>query len=225
MKLVIIEGGENVGKTYLVDRLKKEFGNKIAYAKFPSPELMNKYSSVVTASSLTTPYDDFISMCDFVDDLIMEEFEDIEHDKHGIILIDRFHLSTIVYQYLMAITHKDVRLEKINNAYKILFNVLNITEDDMITYVLNKKYNMNEMDGRTEAQITNDNNSDIIDECYQDLLNSPQNYFGTKNIIVFPENDIVKYSVHGDEYPNKTMENGEYTFKTIKNYIYNELVK
>ena len=181
MKLIIIEGGENVGKTTLVNKLKEKYGDRIHYAKFPSSELMDLYKNVVTMDD-----DSVTKTFDFIVDLITEEYEELKNKD--IVLIDRFHLSTLVYQGTGEIDGIDGMI-LLNYGY--LYEDLNITKNDVKTFILTKQYPVNTKEKRTEAQKQNDENAEKINEKYMKLIMNLDLYSDLGTYKVYSEKDYV----------------------------------
>jgi len=212
MKLIVIEGGENVGKTTIINKISNLFKDNIGYAKFPSNELMLKYKDVLTGN-------DTITM-NFINDLIDEELKVLKSINNNVIIIDRFHLSTFVYQ-----GHNFPSRKFINSMYNILYTKLGITSKDIMTFVLTKEYPKNNEE-RTEAQIINDDNSKQIKLKYKELLSSGNKYDSISTVKIFSEDDYIIddkfiYYEHGD-YKHR-INNDLYIFDTICNYIHSQL--
>jgi len=207
MKLIVIEGGENVGKTTLVKKLKVKYGDKISYAKFPSPELMNKYKDVVTRNTSDLKYN-------FIQDLIGEELNEL--NNKNIVLIDRFHLSTLVYQGDISIGVDDYILDK----YLSLYVDLNIDRDDVKTFILTKEYPMNTNEERTDAQKINDENSVIINEKYIEVLKNLDSYSDLGSFKIFSDNDYVVFPKYIHPFDmGHVVKNADYIFNNVSSHI------
>jgi len=189
MKLYVLDGLENTGKTTIINQLKRDFDMKgVVFAKFPSERLINKFPYVVTDN------------CDndeikrrFIRNLIAEGLKNLRLAEYAI--VDRLMLSTLIYQGREY--HKNNRINSIIiSSYLNLFEELNVEEVN--TFIFDKELESKSKE-ENEIKKTNDlkNNvfraklteiyknitrfSDILGFVYTDY--DLRDYFGDDNLL------------------------------------------
>jgi len=179
LKLVIIEGVENSGKSTMMEDLRKQYGDKLSYFHFPSKELLERHYNAVTGQS--------DNIKPFIEDLIEEEYYALK--GNDIVVIDRFQMSSMVFQGSKpyAPFGKNIFIDR---SYQDLYDALGLKNEDIMTFVFMSPFTGTEdRDDLTEAQKENDKNADKYTAKYRDLLKNKNSFMCIKDILIFDESD------------------------------------
>lgn len=189
MKLYVIDGLENTGKTSVIAKLKHDFNMRgIKFAKFPSERLINKFPAVVTDES-----DSFEMKRRFIRGLVAEALRELRGHKYAI--IDRLMLSTLLYQGIDYHKNNEVN-SYIRAIYMSLFKVLNVEEIN--TFIFDKEL-QNKSKEENEIKQVNDLKNDVfrgkLTEIYKNITRFSdilgfvytdydlRDYFGDDNLL------------------------------------------
>jgi len=101
-KLIILDGLDACGKTWLINKIKDDVSikfqrQKVSFGAFPSKKLVEtkEFKDLITTEN---KYDTEVKKI-FIDKLIQEEISFFEENKNSdIIFIDRMYFSTLIYQ-------------------------------------------------------------------------------------------------------------------------------
>ena len=123
-KLVIFDGVDNAGKTWLINELYKEYP-KLGRCKFPSAKLANKpIFHEVTVNPTRENRHQWLAQ------LMEDIYTTLLKIPNEIILVDRMWYSTLIYQG-DGVDGKFLFEEYINNAYAKLMEKLKIAPTDV----------------------------------------------------------------------------------------------
>lgn len=201
MKLVILDGLDNSGKTWTIKELKKrcqESGIHCETVHFPSKELCE--TEIFKKMCKKENKHDYEIKMEFVREVVAEEtaiLTRLKKEGCGLVLIDRFLLSTLIYQG-DGMEYEWVTEKGIINEYTLMFDLLDIRPRDIAHFVFIPKI----QDDTKETNETKLKFDKMYDELKTKLLSLLDNIrknssgyirygalFGDylKNIVVFDE--------------------------------------
>ena len=194
MKIACLDGVENSGKTFTLNKL-LESGwleeNKIKYecVHFPSEELCN--TDIFYALTLPENSDNINLKMSFIESLIKEEFLFLDKCKGtdvDVVFIDRFLFSSLIYQGSGASGAWDME-KVILQKYEELLSRLNISTDNFYNFLfLYEIYN--DHSETNEAKIRFDSMNKKMYNRFNDLLN------GIKDGAYILQNDLLLKNKH-----------------------------
>jgi len=193
MKLIIVDGLDNCGKTWTIDRIKDSKmleKNNISYSTVHFPS--DKICSTDVFKKLTKKNASYDTKIEFIQMLIDEEeaYLKNEIDKGTeLVFIDRFIYSTLIYQGERTDEYDMNRI--ILDYYVKMFNRLNISHEDVFNYLFIHKIKDDEME-TNESKIAFDNMRDILKfkmvKLLSDIETTYSEYMGYIRPYLFNEN-------------------------------------
>jgi len=194
MKIVCLDGVENSGKTFTLNKLLDSGWleeNKIKYecVHFPSEELCN--TDIFYALTLPENSNNIDLKMEFIESLIEEEylFLDKCNGKNvDIVFIDRFLFSSLIYQGSGASGAWDME-KVILQKYEELLSKLDISTDNFYNFLfLYEIYN--DHSETNEAKIRFDSMNNKMYNRFNDLL------YGTRDGVPILQNDLLLKNKH-----------------------------
>jgi len=167
--MIIFDGLDNTGKSTTALNLAKKHG--LEYSHYPSKKLLETYCNVVTVQEK-----DDKEILDFIIALISEETTDIlKYDMN--VIIDRFFVSTLCHQGVYPFSLDNDRNRFIVGMYNEMLNYVNPKNEKISVFVFEHQFKKVERDNLTEAQMINDENSDVYKSKLQELKPSLKKIF------------------------------------------------